>query len=383
MKLSQLSRRTLALIVVIIPLAMLFLYVVVRSGPLAPVRVTTGTVKERAITPALFGIGSVEAQYTFKIGPTVAGRVNWLNVSVGESVKAGQVLGEMDAIDLNDRIAAQQASIKSATAAQRQAEARQIFAQGQASRYEKLLTTHGTSEESVSAKRQELAIANADVAATKAEAGRRLAELQALSAQHRNLRLIAPVSGLVAARNVDPGTTVVAGQAVVEIIDPNSLWVNARFDQVSADGLKSGLPAQIALRSRHDHPLSGTVFRIEPRADAVTEEALAKVMFDTTPSPLPPLGELAEVTVQLAALPVTPAIPNAAIRTVNGQRGVWKLVSGKQTFTPVTIGRHDLDGNVQVMKGLKPGDQFIIYSEKTITGNSRIQIVERLVSTPQ
>jgi multidrug resistance efflux pump len=41
-------------------------------------------------------------------------------------------------------------------------------------------------------------------------------------------------------RDADPGTTIVAGQAVVEVIDPKSLWINVRFDQISASGLAGG-----------------------------------------------------------------------------------------------------------------------------------------------
>src|SRR5574337_1522041 len=280
MKFPRLQRRTLALIAVLFPLLALFVYVALRSGPLAPVSVVLATVENKSISPKLFGIGTIEARYTYKIGPTFAGRVKRLDVHVGDAVKAGQVLGEMDAVDLDDRINAQQAAIKSSEAALRQAEAKQAFARTQATRYEQLLAVRGASEEMASTKRQELAIANAVLAASRADAVRLRAELEALRTQRGNLRLVAPVAGLVAARDADPGTTVVAGQAVVEVIDPASLWIDTRFDQVSADGLAAGLPAKITLRSRQTQSLAGRVMRIEPRADAVTEETLAKIVFD-------------------------------------------------------------------------------------------------------
>ncbi len=86
--------------------AALFGYVVLRSGPLAPVAVRTAAVEARSISPALFGIGTVEARFSYKIGPTIAGRVAKINVDVGERVRAGQVLAEMDPVDLDARIAA-------------------------------------------------------------------------------------------------------------------------------------------------------------------------------------------------------------------------------------------------------------------------------------
>ncbi len=378
MRFPRLQRRTLALAASMAPLALLFIYVALRSGPLAPVAVTVTTVQQRTIAPALAGIGTVQARYTYKIGPTYAGRIKRLDVHVGDAVKTGQVLGEMDPVDLDERIGAQQAAIKSAQAALRQAEAKQTFAQTQARRYEQLWALRGTSEESTAIKRQELAVADAALAAAREDASRTRAELQALRAQRSNLRLVAPAAGLVTARHADPGTTVVAGQAVVELIDTASLWVDTRFDQVNAEGLAAGLPARIVLRSRRGQTQPGRVLRIEPQADVVTEETLAKIVFDSPLSPRPPVGELAEVTVQLSELPAAATIPNAAIRTLDGKRGVWKLSDGKLAFMPIAFGRSDLDGLVQVEKGLAAGDQLVVYSEKALTARSRIHVVDRL-----
>lgn len=378
MKFLRLQRRTLLLLAVAVPLALLFVYVALRSGPLAPVAVTVMRVESRRIAPALAGIGAVQARHTYKIGPTGAGRVRRIDVQVGDAVAAGRVLGEMDPVDLDERLRAQQAAIASADAALRQAEAKQAFARTQAARYEQLLAVRGTSEELAATRRQDLALADAALAAARADGARLRAELQAVRAQRGNLVLAAPVAGLVVARDVDPGTTVVAGQAVVELIDPASLWVDTRFDQIAAEGLAAGLPAKVVLRSRRGQPLDARVLRVEPRADVVTEETLAKLSFDAPPATLPPVGELAEVTVQLPALAAAPAIPNAALRTVGGKLGVWKMADGKLRFEAVTSGRGDLDGWVQVVQGLAAGEQVVVYSEKTLNSRSRIQVVDRI-----
>jgi HlyD family secretion protein len=110
----------------------------------------------------------------------------------------------------------------------------------------------------------------------------------------------------------------------------------------------------------------------------VTEETLAKVVLTTPSKQPPPLGELAEVTVRLSPLPASPVIASAAIRTVDGHRGVWKLVGEDLIFTPVTLGRSDLDGRVQVRKGLVAGDRVVLYSEKVLTTRSNIHIVDRI-----
>lgn len=392
MKFLPVNRRMLALLAVIVPLLALLIYVALRAGPLAPIPVTVTTVESRSIAPALFGIGTVEARYTYRIGPTVAGRIKRVDVQVGDRVQAGQLLGEMDPVDLDDRIAAQDAALKraesvvlAAEAQVREALARKSYAENQASRYEQLLQARSVSEETVEGKRQERQVTEAGFAATRANldaARQELARIRSdrggLIQQRATLRLIAPVRGLVAARNADPGTTVVAGQSVVEVIDPASLWINVRFDQLRVSGLRVGLPVHIALRSQDGRRFAGRVLRVEPMADAVTEETLAKVTFDALPERRPPVGELAEVTVALSALLPTPVAPNASVQRVAGRLGVWLIEEDKLRFRPIKVGATDLDGRVQILDGLKAGERVVVYSQRALGSRSRIKIVEHL-----
>jgi RND family efflux transporter MFP subunit len=371
-------KRTLGLLAVIVPLLALFVYVGLRSGPLAPVAITVATVESRSVVPALFGIGTVEARYTYKIGPTTAGRLQRLDVDVGEQVEAGQVLGEMDPVDLDDRVQAQKAAFRRTEANLREAQARQRYAQTQVHRYEQLFTERLTSEETLTARQQELQITNAALSAAREDITRTRSEHAALLAQRNNLHLIAPVDGLITRRNADPGTTIVAGEAVLEVIDPLSLWINVRFDQIRAAGLTAGLPAHIALRSRSGQVLLGSVLRVEPMADAVTEETLAKVIFKRSPERLPPIGELAEVTLDMPPLPAGPVIPNAAVQRRGDQVGVWQIVNDDLSFTVVKLGVSDLDGYVQVQGGLDTGDSIVVYSEKALTSRSRFNVVETI-----
>ncbi|MGE0917882.1 efflux RND transporter periplasmic adaptor subunit [Trichlorobacter lovleyi] len=378
MSASKMQLRRLILFAALVPLVLLFFYVVLRSGPLAPVEVTVTTVSTQAIRPAVFGVGTVEARYSYQVGPTAAGRIKQLQVQVGDRVRAGQLLGEMDPVDLDDRLQAQQAAIKRAEANVQDAEARQRYAHAQAQRYGELLPLKATSEEIVSAKRQELQTADAALVAAREERSRLTSEYTGLRSQQGNLRLAAPVAGLVTLRGAEPGTTVVAGQTVIELIDPASVWINTRFDQIATNGLKAGLPARIELRSRKGTLLSGTIARIEPKADSITEEVLAKVLFARVPEKLPPLGELAEVTIDLPPAAVTLVLPNAALHLLDNRTGVWRVSKAGVEFVAVKPGATDLDGRVQILEGLQNGDQVVLYSAKALTRKSRIKLVEKL-----
>jgi HlyD family secretion protein len=377
MNFSALNRRTLLLLAVLIPLILLLGYVALRTGPLAAVPVTLTTVENRAINPALFGIGTVQARYTYSIGPTVAGRVLRLHVHVGDRVKAGQLLGEMDPVDLGQRQSALDAALRGAQSQLLQAQAQRDFASSQAERYAQLLSARGTSQEVVDVKRQELKVADTALTAARDAVNRARADAAGVGAQRGNLKLIAPADGLITARDADPGTTVVAGAPVIEMIDPDSLWIDTRFDQLSATGLASGQPASIVLRSRANQPLAGEVLRVDPLADSVTEETLAKIRFKHIPQPLPPIGELADVTVALPALPPRPTVPNASLQRIDGKLGVWRVAAGKLEFVPVKVLGSDLDGHVQV-EGLKAGERVVVYSQRSLGAHSNISIVDRI-----
>lgn len=328
---SPVSGRTMAVFGGLLPLVILFFYVVLRSGPLAPVPVTVTNVESLSVSPALFGIGTIEARSIHKIGPNVPSRVKRVLVQVGDTVQSGQLVVEMERADLE------------------------------------LLNSEAERE----FVRKSMALEQASTM--------KQTDAQAFILPNANLRLRTPISGLVISRNIEPGTSVVAAQSIIEVIDPKTLWINVRFDQVSSSGLSAGLQAQIVLRSLNT-TLFGRILRVEPIADAVTEETLAKVVFDVVPTPLPPLGEIAEVTVALPALNPGPSVPNASLQRLDGQLGVWLVKNGKIHFTPVKIGATDLGGRVQILEGLKISDQVVVYSQSALGLRSRIKIVERLTA---
>ena len=367
-------------------------YVSLRTGPLAPIKVTVANPVEGTLNPSIFGIGTVEARRSWIVGPTVAGRVLSVKVDVGDSVKAGQLLAEMDPVDFSQRQAALDASLARAGSAQSAAQAQLFDAKARSAlaatttqRNQDLARQNFISSGALDAVLQAQASANAAVQVAQANlagAGqdqtRLKAERAALAQQRDNVRLFAPADAVVTTRDAEAGSTVVAGQPVLRLMDPASLWVKLRVDQGRSAGLATGVKASIVLRSKPQTPLSGQVARLELLADSVTEERLAQVAFDTPPAYVS-VGEMAEVTLQLPASAPALLLPNAAIQHQKGQSGVWRLKDGRPEFAPVQLGTQSLDGQVQVLKGLEKPDQVVIYSQKALSSGARISVVESLV----
>lgn len=380
-------------------LVLLMALVFMRAGPLAPVQVVVTKVAEGSIAPALFGIGTVEARRSWMVGPTAAGRVLSVTADVGDRVKKGDLLAEMDPVDIAQRLEASQATVARAGSALRAAQAQLADAQARrelaginAKRNRELAAQNFISAGALEARLQEQAsaeagyqVATANLASAGQDLARTQAEREALGRQRANVRLVAPNDGVVLSRDAEAGSTVVAGQAVLRMVDPDSLWVKMRVDQGRSAGLAPGLPAKITLRSQPQVAFNGHVARVEMQADSVTEERMAQIVFapDSGALAKASLGEMAEVTLQLPPTSASVLVPNAGIQRVQGKAGVWRMAQGKPEFVAVRLGASDLEGSVQVLEGLEPGDTVVVYSQKALSKDTRVQIVDALAAGAQ
>lgn len=372
-----------------------FAWVATRSGPFAPIKVTVTRVAKGTVAPTLFGIGTVEARRAYLIGPTAAGRVARVLVDVGDKVSAGQLLATMDPVDLDQRLASAAAAaerghsaVATAQAQAADAKSRQALAASEAARYVDLGKKHFVSQSVVDAKLQQAQSADAQLAAAESaltsarqDLARLTAERGAARRQRDNLRLQSPADAVVTSRDAEPGSTVIAGQSVLKLEDPGSLWVTVRLDQGRSAGLRVGLPADIVLRSNPGKTLPGRVVRIEPVSDSVTEERIAEVAFDKLPHGVS-TNEMADVTVRLPGVAAALIVPNAALRSRGAQAGVWLYADGRLRFTPVKTGAAGADGKTQIVAGLKEGDEVVVYSERDLQEDSRIKVVDALVGPP-
>jgi len=369
-------RRNVALVAAGIAIVMALAWLVTNQGPLAPAKVTVARVERGALVATTFGIGTVEARRAYALGPTAASRVLRVLVDQGDSVKAGQVVAELDPVDLDDRMASGALAVERAASAIQAAEAQLAEAQSRARvatasarRYGELRGQGFVSQEAVDTKMHEANAARAaaeaaaaQVAAARRDRERAQAEVAGTAKLRAQLRLASPVDGIVSARLVEPGTTIVAGQAVVQVIDPASLWV----------------PVEIVLRSDPKTVHRGDVQRVDWVSDAVTEERIVNVGFASRPEGVS-VGELVEVTIRVAELADARSVPAAAVKRVDRQDGVWRVSGGRVAFQPVTVGTTTLDGRSQILAGLDDGEAVVVHSEQTLLPDTKIKVVPAIV----
>lgn len=384
------SKKTIKLLVLGVGALFAFSWVVLTQGPLAPVKVTVEKIQFGDLPSTVFGIGTLKARHSYNLAPTMTGRVKNVLVDQGDKVVAGQLLAEMDPVDLDEKLAGSQRVIEKTAKAIQVAEAQISEAESRLKtisatviRYEELRAGGFVSQEMLDAKLHEknaaasaLTAASANLAASREEHARAQADMRGIGKARAQTRVISPVNGVVAARYVEPGSTVTGGQAVLQVIDPNSLWVETRIAQQQAGLIRVGQTAKVVLRSQPHAPLPGKVARVDMVSDAVTEERIVNVSVATQAIGI---GEYAEVTLQLPALNNTKSIPSAAVKRVDKQNGVWVLQDGKVQFKPVKIGPATMDGHTQILDGLGNDDMVIVYSQQPLRAGLNVTIVPELV----
>ena len=380
-------------IFVVIGMLLLLLlgWLIYTRGPLAPIRVQDTRVQVGDLQPQVFGIGTVEARSLYTVGPTQAGRLANLYVDQGDKVVAGQVIAEMEPVDLEGKVSSARAgnqraqSMMSVAVMQlREAQSKHELAQTKLQRYQELFANHAISRDVLDGIENDgkvteaaLGAASFSVQAARFEVDKAIADYQAVVKQRENLKIISPVDGVVISRDMEAGNTVVAGQSVAKITDMSTIWVKTRIDQMRGNGIAVGQKADIIVRSMPNKIFKGTVARLDIQSDSVTEERSVNIAFESLLEGVS-LGDLAEVTIALSPVTNATYIPLGAVKKINKQAGVWIIKEGRAYFKPVELGVSTLEGNVQIIQGLKENDKVIIVSPIELKEGMKVRVEDKL-----
>jgi HlyD family secretion protein len=328
---------------------------------------------ERDVAVQVFGLGTVEARVTSKVGFKVPGVLVDLRADVGDRVVKGAVLARLDDREQTARVARAKAAVEQteanlqkAMASAEKAKANHANTKKISERRQKLVQTNITSVESAETARAvedaaaaDVNVTASDVAVARAAIGDAKAQQQQESATLYFHTLTAPYDAMVTARLKERGSALGAGEAVFTLIDPTSVWLLAFIDESKAGEIRVGEPAEIVLRSRPGQRLRGKVARIEPESDRVNEERRVAVAFDQIPKDFN-LGEQAEVYITTVHLAQPLLVPEAAILGLGKSEGtVWTVEDGRLQQHKVTLGHRLLDGRYEITGGV-PADAKVV-----------------------
>ena len=331
------------------------------SRPVVVVAATT----EQNVPVRVFGLGTVEAQVISKLGLEVGAAIVEIKVDHGDTVKKGAVLARLHDAEQVAKVAKARAGVASAEVAIRKAEANLAKTQAilsqksQVNRRRQELAGRQTvsvqtaeeAQKDEDVAKADLAVATADIEvlkATLADASAQASFEQIMLAHHT---LEAPFDGMVVERLKEVGTVIKAGDPIITLVAPETVWILAYIEEARAGPVAVGQKAEIRLRSLPQQRFEGRVVRIGIESDRVTEERRVWVKCGSCPAAFH-LGEQAEVLIHVATLPSARLVPEAAVQGFDGRSGkVWTVEGGR-------IGRRTL------RFGLRTEDARLVVAEE-------------------
>ena len=343
------------------------------SAYLRPIKLQVAAVQSN-VPVEVFGLGTVEARVTSKIGFKVSGVLVELRADVGDRVAKGAVLARLDDREqraqvarTNATIELAEANLQRAKASVGKAKANYANASSISQRRQTLLQSNNTSIETAQTAQAaqdatlgDLNLANSDVLVAQANISDAKAQQQQQSATLDFYTLTAPYDAMVTARLKELGSALAGSEPVFTLIDPNSVWVLAFIDESKSGEIRVGEPADIVLRSHPSQRLRGKVARIEPESDRVNEERRVEIVYEKVPETFY-LGEQAEVYITTARLPQALLVPEAAIVGLAKNHGtVWTIEDGRLQRHEVTLGHRLLDGRYEITGGLPDKARVVV-----------------------
>ena len=326
-------------------------------------------VKKAEVQGRVKGPGTVQSKVPVAVSAKITGILEKLHADQGDRVKKGQLLAELDAVELQAREAAAQAAKNRAQRELVRAQADLVKAQANLglaqSNYRRDLevfkpgyisqAVFDTTKAQLRVAESEVAAFQATVSSLQAAVKQAESETRAAAALHNYTRILAPMDGLITVRKAEIGNTITPGTPIFQMVDLDQVWVAAWIDQAQVAQLREGQKASIKLRS--GRVFQGEVVRLNTEADTVTRELEVDVKFEKLPEPLV-IGEEAEVVINTGRQQAL-AVPLAAVFQRDGRKAVLVVDRGQTVYREIVPGPQD-DKRLTVLSGLKEGDLVVI-----------------------
>jgi RND family efflux transporter MFP subunit len=360
-----------------------------------PMTVEVAKASRASVTESLLVVGNLIGAATVEVGSKVNGRLQSVNVRLGDSVRKGQVLAAVEDQELREQVRQSEASFDVAAATVRQREADLKFAMTNLDRsrslFERQLLPRQTLDDAEA--RQQAATAQLDLARAQFEQSK--ARLDELKITLSNTVITSPVDGFVGKRLVDPGAFVGPNSPVVSVVDIQTVRMVANLVERDVSRVPVGTPAAVDVDAFPGEQFKGRVSRIAPVFDPATRTAEMEIEVPNPGFRLKP-GMYARVQLTIDTRADALSVPRNALIDFEGKPGVFVAETaaagtsgpapasnssgGGSTmtakFVPVQVGIRDGE-RIEITGGISDGARVIT------TGAGALRDGDRIVASGQ
>ncbi|MBK1616682.1 efflux transporter periplasmic adaptor subunit [Rubrivivax gelatinosus] len=354
----------------------------------APPAVITAAVTRADIQDTVLANGTLEASKQVSVGAQVSGQVKSLKVRLGDDVKKGQLVAEIDSLTQQNTLRNAQAALASVQAQLRSAQATLAQARRTLARQQQLRRTDASAPADLESANEAADIAEANVAALQAQLEQARISVDTAQVNLGYTRIVSPIDGQVVAIVTEEGTTVNSNQSTPTILivaQVDTMTVKASISEADVTSVKPGQRAWFTILGEPERRFEAKLRSIEPATDSISSTSTSSTSTSTTTSAtaiyyngkfeVPNPGRLLRIsmTAQVhivrseASAALTLPVGALGARQADGRTTVQVLgPDGRPRPRAVRIG---IDNNVsaQVLEGLKEGETVVLGNAATAT----------------
>jgi len=323
--------------------------------------------------------GSLVASRLAMINARATGYVRRWRVDIGDRVRAGDVLADLDTPELDQQLQQARATLKQQEAALEQAVANGAFAKITASRQDVLVGQGLVAKQDADQADVQFKVGEANVHASEANVAAAQANVRQLTQLVSFGRVVAPFDGRITQRTIEVGSLVIAGGAAgsvplfrIETIDPIRVFV--QVPQAFAPSVKEAAAARISIRQMPGQVFEGRVTRTAGTLDPALRTLNVEI---DVPNPKGELlgGMYAEVTIAVASAHRAVRVPSSAV--ITDARGVHVATvdaAGRVHLVEVVRGL-DNGREIELVEGLVGGEHVIASPGGDVVDGARVEPV--------
>jgi RND family efflux transporter MFP subunit len=343
------------------------------SMPRVPMTVELGPIKKGDLSAHLVVVGNLIGEQTVDVAPKTSGRVEKVNVQLGDRVRRNQVLAKIEDREIVEQVRQAVASQEVSKATIRQREADLRVAEVNFERSKNLYARQLLAKQALDDAESRYLAAQAQLDLSKAQMTQTDARLEELRINLQNTSVTSPVDGFVGKRNVDAGAMVSQNSPIASVVDISRLRMVANIIEKDLRMVSVGDSADVEVDAYPGETFRGRIARVAPVLDPSTRTASMEVEVPNANFKLKP-GMYARVNLTVEERKDVLIAPKNAVIDFESKRGVWMPSNDNHAkFVAVELGIEDSD-HVEIKSGLKEGDHIVTTGAAAVKNNDQLVI---------
>ena len=367
-------RKHIKLIVSIAALLLLLTIIALAfSGGEEKVSYLTETVRRGDIVKTVNATGEVAAGQLVSVGAQVSGQIETLAVQLGQEVKKGDLIADIDSTTQRNDLEINKAKLSTYEA---QLLARQTalkVAESQYEREKKLKSRDAASDESLENMENTLAAARASIDETVSLIAQTKISVNTAETNLGYTRILAPMDGTVVSVPVEEGQTVNANQTtptIIQLADLKKMEIKMQISEGDVTKVKAGMTVSYTILSEPNRSFSGTLSSVDPGLTTLsdgsysgsTDTSTAVYYYGKLVVPnehgILRIGMTTQNTIIIGEAKNALIVPSIAVTRHGPKSFVQVLEKGQPVERAIKVGLSD-NMNTQVLEGLEEGDQVV------------------------